>query len=195
MSGLSLHLQLSSGSGALSLFGSHGSSPMSLFAASENSGPGTDSMFGSTSQGPLFGTTSQEPTFGGKSQSLFSSSQGVSGGQSLFSSSQGVSGGQSLFSSSQGVSGGQSLFSSSQGVSGGGLFPPSDSDDRTMGQGVHSATVQTTGTGASGVKTVDSTTTSQSTDYQLTEEEVEAFKAEKFVLGHVPEHAPPEVYC
>ena len=180
--GLSLHLQLSSGSGAISLFGSHGSSPMSLFAASENSGPGTDSMFGSTSQGPLFGTTSQEPTFGGKSQSLFSSSQGVSGGQSLFSSS-------------QGVSGGQSLFSSSQGVSGGGLFPPSDSDDRTMGQGVHSATVQTTGTGASGVKTVDSTTTSQSTDYQLTEEEVEAFKAEKFVLGHVPEHAPPEVYC
>ena len=173
--GLSLHLQLSSGSGAISLFGSHGSSPMSLFAASENSGPGTDSMFGSTSPGPLFGT-SQEPTFGGKSQSLFSSSQGVSGGQSLFSSSQGVSGGQSLFSSSQGVSGGQSLFSSSQGVSGGGLFPPSDSDNRTMGQGIHSATVQTTGTGTSGVKTVDSITTSQSTDYQLTEEEVKRSK-------------------
>lgn len=89
----------------------------------------------------------------------------------------------------------QSLFSGVQDVSGGGLFP--HSEDRTRGQDLHPGTLQTVGTDTitSGVKSPISTTTSQSADHQLTEEEVEAFKADKFVLGHIPEHAPPEVFC
>ena len=30
---------------------------------------------------------------------------------------------------------------------------------------------------------------------QLTEEELDAFKADKFVLGLIPEHPPPTVLC
>ena len=30
---------------------------------------------------------------------------------------------------------------------------------------------------------------------ELTAEEIEAFKADKFVLGHIPEKPPPEVFC
>ena len=30
---------------------------------------------------------------------------------------------------------------------------------------------------------------------KLTDKELEAFKADKFVLGQIPEHAPPEVLC
>jgi hypothetical protein len=30
---------------------------------------------------------------------------------------------------------------------------------------------------------------------KLTDKELEAFKADKFILGQIPEHAPPEVLC
>ena len=89
----------------------------------------------------------------------------------------------------------QLLFSSSQSPMGGGLFPQSSSsDNQTTGQ-PPAATAQTGSVITSGEKSTTSATASQSTDYQLTEEELEAFKSDKFVLGQIPEHPPPEELC
>jgi len=78
---------------------------------------------------------------------------------------------------------------------GGGLFPQSSSsDNQTTGQ-PPAATAQTGSVITSGEKSTTSATASQSTDYQLTEEELEAFKSDKFVLGQIPEHPPPEELC
>ena len=88
-------------------------------------------------------------------------------------------------------SGFQLLFSSSQSPMGGGLFPQSSSGNKTTGQ-PPAATAQTI---TSGENSASSVTASQSTDFQLTEEELQAFKSDKFVLGQIPEHPPPEELC
>lgn len=89
-------------------------------------------------------------------------------------------------------SGFQLLFGSSQSpMGGGGLSPQSSSDNQTTRQ-PPAATAQTI---TSGENSASSVTASQSTDYQLTEEELQAFKSDKFVLGQIPEHPPPEELC
>ena len=76
-------------------------------------------------------------------------------------------------------------------MGGEGLSPQSSSDNQTTRQPL-AATAQTI---TSGENSASSVTASQSTDYQLTEEELQAFKSDKFVLGQIPEHPPPEELC
>ena len=139
---------------------------------------GTTSLFGSHNSGlsSLFGPSESN---GPSNTSIFGSPGPLFGTKSQ----------ESAFGS-----GFQLLFGSSQSPMGGGLFPQSSSDNQTTGQ-PPAASAQTGSAITSGENSASSVTASQSTDYQLTEEELQAFKSDKFVLGQIPEHPPPEELC
>jgi len=82
----------------------------------------------------------------------------------------------------------QALASSNNG--GVSLFPPSivsQGTSSTPSQQLDMSATSVTATGAPSA----SATGGAISDTKLTSEEIQAFKADKFILGRIPEHAPP----
>ena len=147
----------------------------SLFAPTTAAGSTVSSLFGNSAppSSSLFG--SQKLT----GSSLFQSppqATAASAGSSLFSQQAP----QPLFGDMTSQQSKQTPTTSSTGLGGHqlGLNSPSQQSSTTQVQA-----------------TAQSSSDATSADGQLTDKEIEAFKADKFTLGQIPEHAPPDMLC